>query len=52
VLPRSITSGGVFVASAVDTFVVMPSHCWICTLTFAPVSFSNCSLIAAMVPSE
>jgi hypothetical protein len=42
VFPRSTTSGASDWASAVVSFVVMPSHCWVCSFTFAPVALVNC----------
>src|SRR5665648_398556 len=43
-------SGGLDVARAVVTLVVMPSHeAWTCKLTFAPVSLVNLVLIAFSV---
>src|SRR4051794_38707910 len=46
VLPMSSTSGGLFWASAVLILVLMLSHCWIWTFTFAPVAFSKAALTA------
>jgi hypothetical protein len=39
------------VESAVLTLVVMPSHCWICRSTVAPVACVNWSFTAFMVAS-